>query len=315
MFSFTSARYATARQSKRRLQFCSSALVLALWFFPAYPQTTVTPVPATRETVEGRVFHSNSLERDMPYQVVLPAGYATRAQRYPVLYLLHGWHGDETNWIKLTHLTELAASYQLVIVTPRAENSWYVNSATKPTDRYADYILDDVIHDVDNHYRTVADAQHRAIAGLSMGGYGALLFALKRPDLFRFAASISGAFSGPSGIETVMPQLKPSIDQAYGGLGSDARRTNDLDPLIAAAGPAVTPYLFLECGSSDPLLPSNHRVVAELSAAGLRYEYHELPGAHTWTFWANSLAPMLAELARRLPLQPAISTPQSQSLR
>jgi len=285
------------------------ALVAVLTSFTALacPQQT-TPLPsAATGTVEQRVFHSNSLQRDMPYQVVLPIGYVAGRQRYPVLYLLHGWQGNETDWIKLTHLTELSASYQLIIVTPRAENSWYVNSDTKPADHYADYILDDVIHDVDSHYRTVADTQHRAIAGLSMGGYGALLFALKRPALFNFAASISGAFSGPSGIEAVMPQLKPSIDQAYGTWGSATRKLNDLDSLIVAADPATLPYLFLECGSSDPLLPSNRHVAAELSTYRLRYEYRELPGAHTWSFWDNSLSPMLAEVAEHLHLQPAAS--------
>jgi S-formylglutathione hydrolase FrmB len=241
----------------------------------------------------------------MPYEVVLPVGYAAGQQHYSVLYLLHGWQGDETDWVKRTHLTELAARYQLIIVTPRAANSWYVNSATNPTDRYADYVLDDVIEDVDSHYRATADTHHRAIAGLSMGGYGALLFALRRPALFGFAASISGAFSAPSGIEKVMPQLKPSIDQAYGSSGSSTRKENDLDSLIAAADPRTIPYLFIECGTADPLLPSNRHLVAELSEYKLQYEYHELPGNHTWSFWENSLSPMLAELARQLHLPPA----------
>jgi S-formylglutathione hydrolase FrmB len=247
----------------------------------------------------------------MPYEVVLPIGYAAGRQRYPVLYLLHGWQGDETDWIKLSHLTELAASYRLIIVTPRAENSWYVNSATNPTNRYFDYILDDLIEDVDSQYRSIADAQHRAIAGLSMGGYGALLFGLRRPALFGFAASISGAFSGPSGIEEVMPQLKPSIDQAYGSSGSATRKENDLDSLIAAADPSTVPYLFLACGTVDPLLPANRHLVAELSEYKLRYEYHEFPGAHTWSFWDNSLPSMLVELARQLHLQPTASTSSS----
>src|ERR1700761_5931211 len=277
-------------------------------------QIATAPSPSTN-TVERRVLYSNSLQREMPYQVVLPIAYATGQQRYPVLYLLHGWQGSETDWIKRTHLTELAAMYQLIIVTPRADNSWYVNSATKPADHYADYLLDDVIHEVDSHYRTTADAQHRAIAGLSMGGYGALLFALKRPALFSFAASISGAFSGPSGIEAVMPQLKPSIDQAYGASGSATRKLNDLDSFIAAADPTTLPYLFLECGSSDPLLPSNRRVVSELSTYKVRYEYRELPGAHTWSFWDNSLSPMLTELARQLHLEPATFSTYTSSSR
>ena len=282
------------------------AAMLAAAAPPSHSQQsgTVPPAAAT-DTVEQRIFYSTSLQREMPYEVVLPVGYAAGRQHYSVLYLLHGWQGDETDWVNRTHLTELAARYQLIVVTPQAGNSWYVNSATNPTDRYADYVLDDVIEDVDSHYRVTADPQHRAIAGLSMGGYGALLFALRQPVLFGFAASISGAFSGPSGIEEVMAQLKPSIDQAYGSSGSATRKENDLDSLIAAADPRTIPYLFIECGTADPLLPSNRHVVAELSEYKLQYEYHELPGNHTWSFWDNSLSPMLTELARQLHLSPA----------
>src|ERR1700742_3892750 len=137
MFSVMSATLAISRRTKRvsRLRaLIALAAVLTAFASPACSQQTASPSPAATDTFEKRVFHSNALQRDMPYQVVLPVGYVAGEQRYPVLYLLHGWQGDETNWIKHTHLTELAASYQLIIVTPRAENSWYVNSATKPAD-------------------------------------------------------------------------------------------------------------------------------------------------------------------------------------
>jgi S-formylglutathione hydrolase FrmB len=299
----------------RRPILIATATVLAAVVPPAYSQQNRPLLSTSIDTVAQRTFFSAALQREMPYEVVLPAGYAAGQQRYPVLYLLHGWQGDETNWVKLTQLTELVSSYPLIVVTPRAENSWYVNSATNPSDRYADYIVDDVIPDVDSHYRTIPDARHRAIAGLSMGGYGALLFTLRRPGLFGFAASISGAFSGPSGIEEVMPQLKPSIDQAYGTWGSPTRKENDLDSLIAAADPPTIPYLFLECGTADPLLPSNRHVVAELSSRKIAYEYHELPGAHTWPFWDNSVQSFLGVLAQHLNLQPAASVTHTYSSR
>lgn len=289
------------------------AAILAVAAPPARTQQKKPSLPAETDTVSQRTFFSAAVQREMPYEVVLPAGYESGQQRYPVLYLLHGWQGDETNWVKLTQLTKLAAAYPLIIVTPRAENSWYVNSATNPPDRYADYIVDDVITDVDSHYRTIRDSHHRAIAGLSMGGYGALLFTLRHPGLFDFAGSISGAFSGPSGIEEVMPQLKPSTDQAFGTWGSTTRKESDLDSLIAAADPAKTPYLFLECGNADPLLPSNRHVVAELSSDKFAYEYHELPGAHTWSFWDSSLPLLMGVLAQQLHLQPAASATHTSS--
>jgi S-formylglutathione hydrolase FrmB len=257
------------------------------------------------DTLESQNFFSSALKRDMPYEVVLPAGYSTSQERYPVLYLLHGWQGDETNWTSLTHLLQDASAYRLIVVMPRAANSWYVNSETQAEDRYADYIFHDLLAEVDAHYRTIASPHDRAIAGLSMGGYGAMLFSLRHPGAFAFAASISGAFAGPSGIENILPQLKPSTDKAFGSPGSPTRRENDVDALIETGDHTQQPYFFLECGASDPLLPSNRRIVAELSSHGFAYEYHELPGAHTWPFWDGALQPMLEVLSRQVHLEAA----------
>lgn len=285
-----------------------SALLLALLSgcLSSASAQVKTAVATQGDTVEQRTFFSSALQREMPYEVVLPVGYAATQQRYAVLYLLHGWAGDETNWVTLTHLVQDVSPYPLIVVTPRAANSWYVNSATHPADRYADYIIDDLIADVDAHYRTIAAPYERAIAGLSMGGYGALLFTLHHPGAFQFTGSISGAFAGPSGIEQVMPQLKPSTDEAFGAEGSLTRRENNLDTLIEHADPTKTPYLFLECGTTDPLLESNRHVVAELSARRFAYEYHELPGAHTWPFWDGALPALLHALSQHMRLQPVV---------
>jgi putative tributyrin esterase len=257
------------------------------------------------DTAEPKSFFSVALAREMPYEVVLPAGYSGSQERYPVLYLLHGWQGDETNWVSMTHLVKDASPYKLIVVTPRGGNSWYVNSATRANDRYADYVFQDLIAEMDAHYRTIASARGRSVAGLSMGGYGAMLLSLRHPGAFAFAASISGAFAGPSGIESVLPQLKPSTDEAFGAVGSTTRRQNDMDTLIGAADPTQQPYFFLECGASDPLLPSNRRVVEELSSREFAYEYHELSGAHTWSFWDGALPVMLEVLSRQMHVEPA----------
>jgi len=275
-------------------------LLMAMAGSRTWAQKTIPTPVVVNDGFGRRSFFSAALGREMPYSVILPAGYTSGQRRYPTLYLLHGWQGDETNWIKLTHLVQDAAAYALIIVMPRAENSWYVNSATKPLGRYEDYISQDLIADVDEHYRTIAATHERAIAGLSMGGYGALLLTLKHPGEFGFAASISGAFAGPSGIEDILPQLRPSTEQAYGPAGSATRKKNDVDALLSVADGATVPYLFLECGTSDPLLSSNRRVASELSSIKVAYEYHELPGAHTWSFWDNSLPVLLQVLAEHL---------------
>lgn len=286
--------------------FWIAALLLATMLpLQSSGQQTKPAKAATGEIVEQHSFFSAALQRQMRYDILLPVGYASGQRRYPVLYLLHGWAGDETNWVKLTHPVELASRYALIVVTPQAANSWYVNSATNPADRYADYIVDDLIAEIDGHYRTIASSHQRAIAGLSMGGYGALLLTLHYPDLFSFTASISGAFDGPSGAEQIMPQLKESTDQAFGPLDSSTRKGNDLNTLIAAADPAKTPYILVDCGTSDPFLPANRHVIEELWSRGISYEYHELPGAHSWSFWDNSLPILLDVLSRKLHLERA----------
>jgi putative tributyrin esterase len=279
----------------------TTAVIACLLALPLTAQTNVMAA----DTVESHSFFSPALAREMPYQVVLPAGYSGSQERYPVLYLLHGWEGDETNFVSLTHLGQDASAYKLIVVTPRAENSWYVNSATHPKDRYADYIFQDLIAEVDAHYRTIASPHERAIAGISMGGYGAMLLSLRHPGAFAFAASISGAFDGPSGIESVMPQLKQSTDEAFEAPGSTTRTQNHVDTLIGTVDRTQQPYFFLECGASDPLLSSNRQVVEKLSSHGFAYEYHELPGAHTWPFWDAALPTMLKVLSMQMHVEPA----------
>lgn len=236
----------------------------------------------------------------MHYMIILPLGYDHSQQRYPVLYLLHGWAGDYKNWVTLTNLVGYSRNYSMIIVTPDAQNSWYVNSATVPADRFEDYIVNDLIREVDTRWRTIASPHRRSMAGLSMGGYGSILFGLKHSDMFAMVASVSGAFDGPVGIERVMPVLRESTDRAYGPVESATRTENNLYSLLAKSAPSKVPYLFLECGSQDPLLPSNRKLVEQLSSEKFAYEYHEYPGAHTWQFWDHSLPLMLEVIATRI---------------
>jgi S-formylglutathione hydrolase FrmB len=244
-------------------------------------------------------FYSPSLGREMRYNIVLPEGYSDSAQRFPVLYLLHGWNGDHTNWSSLTNLVAYTQQYSFIVVTPDGQNSWYVNSASKPADRFYDYLTRDLISIIDAEFRTIASAEHRAIAGLSMGGYGSLLASLKRPELFCVAGSISGAFDAPLEIETVLPDVRESIEHAYGEPDSKTRKDNDLFTLVANAHPPL-PYIFLQCGSADSLLPANRRFAAALRERNIAYEYHEIPGDHTWEFWDSSLPPLLRVIAGRI---------------
>lgn len=116
--------------------------------------------------------------------------------------------------------------------------------------------------------------------------------------------SVSGAFDGPTGIEHVLPDLRESTNRAFGAPSSPTRTDNDIYSLLysifAKTDHVSIPYFFLECGSQDPLLPSNRKFVEELSSKNVSYEYHEYPGAHTWEFWDKSLPMMLEVIATRI---------------
>jgi len=258
------------------------------------------PAGSSQVTVQERGLRSAVLSRETLYSIVLPAGYEGCAARYPVLYLLHGWNGDHRNWITLTALVRYAAQYPMIVVTPNGQNSWYVNAETSTSERFHDHIVPELITEVDAQFRTIAAPHRRAIAGLSMGGYGAVLFALKHPDLFGVAGSISGAFDAPRGIESVLPDVLPSIGAAFGVPSSTTRRENDVFELVKQAPLSPLPYFYLCCGASDPLAGSNRRFIASLAAHKILFEYHEQPGEHTWQFWDDALPPLLDAVAKRI---------------
>src|SRR6266699_6773087 len=117
----------------------------------------------------------------MHYRVIIPRDYATGG-RVPVIYLLHGLYGDYQNWDTRTGLENYVQNFHLLIVMPDADDSWYTNSATIPADKFEDYIATDLISEIDEKYRTIGERHARAIAGLSMGGYGAVKLGMKYPD-------------------------------------------------------------------------------------------------------------------------------------
>src|SRR5678815_2397820 len=140
---------------------------------------------------------SLSLQREAEYAVLLPAGYETSDLAYPVLYLLHGLFGSYQNWCELTNIEELARDLNLIIVMPDGNDGWYTDSESTPANRYESFFINDLLPEVENLYRVIAAKEGRAIAGLSMGGYGAFKFAIRYPHEFKLAASFSGAFDAP----------------------------------------------------------------------------------------------------------------------
>src|SRR5271170_3822902 len=146
------------------------------------------------------VFHSTALGRDMPYRVIAPKNIAAGG-KLSAVYALHGGDGDFRDWSNSSDVARYAER-GLILVMPDGGFSYYTNSAMKPQDRYEDYIVKDLIADAESRFSIAADRQRRAIAGVSMGGFGAIVLALKHPQLFGFAGGISAGFDIPSRLFT-----------------------------------------------------------------------------------------------------------------
>lgn len=251
-------------------------------------------------TVKNETFHSASLAREMHYRVFLPHSYAEPNRRFPVLYLLHGIYGKFTDWDTQSHLRHYAQNRDLIIVMPDAGDSWYVNSATEPQNRYEDYIVKDLIQEVDGKYRTLAVRESRAIAGVSMGGYGALNLALKHPELFVFVGSISGAINAPTDLGPRQPDFQANLLRVFGPAGSPARTENDIFILLKHADVSRLPYIYLACGESDPFFPLNQQFAEQLRDEHASYEFHPGPGAHDWKFWDKTAKELTPVIMRRI---------------
>ena len=300
-----------------------------------------------RGSVRTHSFASPSLGVTKRYLVYLPPSYAReRQRRYPVAYYLHGLWGDETNWVRLGRLDRAMDSLvaggaaEMIVVMPDGDDSWYTTWESPPSwtecaagklrepvehfcvrsYRYDDYLARDLVAHVDATWRTQRDRRRRAIAGLSMGGFGAVYLAALHPDIFSTAASHSGVlgplFIGPrpfadslhyaSDMEeleagwgsaifkTVVPAFGSGLDSWW--RRDPARVVRDLK---GRGGPV--PELYVDTGSEDNLTVHGNRAFRwELDRAAVPLEYHEYPGAHSWTYWRANVGRSLAWLAGRL---------------
>lgn len=272
---------------------------------------------APSRTVETVQFQSKLTGRTLPYNVVLPIDYHAPEQtmaRYPVLYLLHGFTGHYDDWLKRTRLAEYAKAYPMIIVTPEGENSWYTDSAGVPRDKFETYIIEELLPDVQKRFRTVEAREGRAVAGLSMGGYGALKFGVKYPDKFALAASMSGAVGAASWHNendlAAASHLRRSLLQTFGGAGHPTKGANDLFRLVRelpAGRLAQLPFFYFDIGTEDALrLLAPNRALADLFVERkIPHEYRQLPGGHNWRMWDQQVQEVLRLAARKMS-EPAV---------
>ena len=275
----------------------------------SYPLATASGSVPSVETVQ---FQSKLANATLPYNVILPSDYrSSTATRYPVLYLLHGFSGHYSDWATRTNLADYAAQYRMILVMPEGNNGWYTDSVGTASDKYESYILKELIPDVQRRYRTIEARYGRGIAGLSMGGYGALKFGLKSPDMFVFVGSLSGALSIATATEDDLKNLKAirdSVFAVFGPVGSETRKANDIYDITRGLSPARVaglPYIYLDCGTEDFLVTLNQQFTAILREKKIPHEYRELPGEHNWAYWDQQVQGVLQIASQKMRMPPA----------
>ncbi len=249
-----------------------------------------------------------SLGKMMRFVVVLPA-HLDSSRSWPGMILLHGFNGRETDWSCFTPLSEMASGLPLVIVMPEGNSAWYANSATVPEERYEDYIMQDLRTTIARRYGV--DTTRLSIGGLSMGGYGALTLALRHPRQFQFVAPFSSSLDIPMEIPLLERHgrqgMRPELERAFGSSRSATWTAYDPFTLASAVDTAGAPYFYIATGIQDEFrerLAYHRRLIEIFQRRGFRYEYHESPGRHDWTYWRRALRGALQAWSERAGSDP-----------
>ena len=278
------------------------AVTCLAWFLVKRERSS-QPIVDHPRLVAGVVLHditfsSQALHRDMQYRVLMPERAV--AQTVPVVYLLHGGGGSFRDWSNYSDAAQFA-SRGLVLVMPQGDNSYYTNAVLRPQDRYEDYIINDLPADVARRFPVRNDRQGQAIAGVSMGGFGAIKLALRHPDRFAFAGALSPALDVPRRRFT-WRRLSQSrhFREIFGPDDSDTRHGNDPFLMLPKTDPAKAPFFYISCGRQEGLLAPNREFAALLDRYHLAHEFHAVPGGHDWNDWNAQLPGLFASLQHSL---------------
>ncbi len=226
--------------------------------------------------------------------VVLPGVYANNKNRFPALYLLHGYSGNHTSFSQICDLERYADSFTVILICLDGNyNSWYLNSPIKKSSQFDSYITQDVIPYIDNNYRTIASLKGRVIIGSSMGGHGALTLLAEHPDLFRGAGSISGILD-----LTAFPD-EWDISRVLGPYSSNKNRWQQHSFLyIMEKLTDKKKVIIIDCGTSDFALSVNRAAHKKMENLTIAHEYHERPGGHSYKYIQKVLGYHLAYFSR-----------------
>lgn len=254
-------------------------------------------------TYTHEVLHSEILNRDIAYTVYLPADYDSSDREYRIMYLLHGYGGDESNWLYYGEMDQTADRlienneiHPTIIVCPNADNGWYINRADG-SDNFEDMFIQEFIPHIEKKYKVRAEKNFRSIGGLSMGGYGSLLYALKHPDLFSVCVAMS---AGVMTDQELLDRINGKSGNSYGMMElygctkkrlSDHWYANSVLELVKnmPENQRKQVKFYIDCGDDDFLYRGNSELHILMREKGITHEYRVRDGAHNWTYWRSAL--------------------------
>jgi enterochelin esterase-like enzyme len=263
------------------------------------------PLLAQSGTVSDNLsMTSRILEGERRYAVYLPPDYESSQRSYPVLYLLHGGGDDQSGWVQFGEVQHIAdkairegTATPMVIVMPDANTGrrGYFNDVSGEW-RYEDFFFEEFIPFVERTYRIRSEKRYRAVAGLSMGGGGAFMYAMHHPELFSSAAPLSASL-GAVTFEDFRNRLS-TTDPNQRVSEAELRAYYDRHSGVALVESLPEEQLdavrwYFDCGDDDFLYEANSLVHIAMRKREIPHEFRIRDGGHTWTYWRESLPTVL----------------------
>jgi S-formylglutathione hydrolase FrmB len=242
-------------------------------------------------------YHGHSIRKMCQMNVCFPDSAEFKGP-FPVMWLLHGYSDDHTAWTRRTSIERYAASHGMIVAMPDGHHGFYTDAQGGLA--YERNLIEDAMGTVDRLFHTKKGRMGRCISGLSMGGYGALKLALKRPDLFASVTSHSGL--GCPKLRDRKDPMSWELRQIFGTKGCKGT-DNDCFTLAEKIDRKKLPAIRIDCGVDDFLIENNREMHRHLDRLGIPHEYQEFPGAHSWEYWDEHIRESIAFHARNLKIK------------
>lgn len=252
-------------------------------------------------TVDTVFIYSTAMKKTAKCVVIVPEKEKP-AKGWPVVYLLHGYSGNASNWImKVPAIAQYADEYKVMIVCPDGDySSWYLDSPVDSSVRYATYIGKEVPAYIDSKYPTYAKKEGRAITGLSMGGHGGLYLGITYKETFGACGSMSG------GVDLSCCTTRFDVSKRVGDTTSINWQNYSVSGIIEKLNPEAAPKMIIDCGTEDFFYDINAKLHQKMLSLKIPHEYIERPGKHDWAYWGNAVEYQLLFFSKLFNPAPAI---------